>query len=79
MNEYVDANKPWELANHDGMGERLHDVQHLHRGLPHPDDLPKPMLPRLAADVASSIVPPERFADVNKPLGAGPRSVPTST
>ena len=73
VNEYVDANKPWELAKKDGMGERLHDVCstciEAFRIL---TIYLKPMLPRLAADVASFlIVPPEQFADVNKPLGAG--------
>ena len=73
VNEYVDANKPWELAKKDGMGERLHDVCstciEAFRIL---TIYLKPMLPRLAADVASFlIVPPGQFADVNKPLGAG--------
>ena len=73
VNEYVDANKPWELAKKDGMGERLHDVCstciEAFRIL---TIYLKPMLPRLAADVASFlIVPPEQFADVNKQLGAG--------
>ena len=73
VNEYVDANKPWELAKKDGMGERLHDVCstciEAFRIL---TIYLKPMLPRLAADVASFlIVPREQFADVNKPLGAG--------
>ena len=26
VNEYVDANKPWELAKQDGMESRLHEV-----------------------------------------------------
>lgn len=26
VNEYVDANKPWELAKHEGQDERLHEV-----------------------------------------------------
>ncbi|MBS0506774.1 MAG: methionine--tRNA ligase [Proteobacteria bacterium] len=73
VNEYVDANKPWELAKKDGMQERLHDVCstciEAFRIL---TIYLKPMLPRLAADVAAFlIVPPEQFADVDQPLGAG--------
>ncbi len=73
VNEYVDANKPWELAKKEGMEARLHDVCstciEAFRIL---TIYLKPMLPRLAADVAHFlIVPPEQFADVNKPLGTG--------
>ena len=73
VNAYVDANKPWELAKLEGQNERLHDVcttcietfRILAVYL-------KPILPKLAADVAAFlIVPPESFADVDKPLGAG--------
>ena len=42
VNEYVDQNKPWELAKQAGHGgapaRRVHD---LHRGLPPDDDLPE--------------------------------------
>ena len=73
VNAYVDANKPWELAKQEGQDARLQDVCstciEAFRIL---TIYLKPMLPRLAADVASFlIVPPEQFADVNKPLGAG--------
>ena len=73
VNAYVDANKPWELAKLEGQNERLHDVcttcietfRILAVYL-------KPILPKLAADVAVFLmVPPESFADVDKPLGAG--------
>ena len=73
VNAYVDANKPWEVAKLEGQNERLHDVcttcietfRILAVYL-------KPILPKLAADVAVFLmVPPETFADVDKPLGAG--------
>ncbi|AVO35650.1 methionine--tRNA ligase [Ottowia oryzae] len=73
VNAYVDANKPWELAKLEGQNERLHDVcttcietfRILAVYL-------KPILPKLAADVAVFLmVPPETFADVDNPLGAG--------
>ncbi len=73
VNAYVDANKPWELAKLEGQNERLHDVcttcietfRILAVYL-------KPILPKLAADVAVFLmVPPETFADVDTPLGAG--------
>ncbi|MHA7598632.1 methionine--tRNA ligase [Alicycliphilus sp. T452] len=73
VNEYVDANKPWELARKESMEARLHDVCstciEAFRIL---TIYLKPMLPRLAADVAAFlIVPPEQFADAARPLGAG--------
>ncbi|WP_394682274.1 methionine--tRNA ligase [uncultured Comamonas sp.] len=73
VNSYVDANKPWELAKKDGMEQRLHDVCTVcieaFRIL---TIYLKPILPGVAAEVANFlIVPPEQFADVDKPLGAG--------
>jgi len=73
VNEYVDANKPWELAKKEGMQARLHDVCttciEAFRML---TIYLKPMLPQVAADVASFlIVPPEQFGAVERPLGAG--------
>ena len=73
VNSYVDANKPWELAKQEGMDARLHDVCttciEAFRML---TIYLKPMLPRVAAEVAHFlIVPPEQFDDVAKPLGAG--------
>ncbi|MBS0392237.1 MAG: methionine--tRNA ligase [Proteobacteria bacterium] len=73
VNEYVDANKPWELARKEGMEARLHDVCttciEAFRML---TIYLKPMLPQVAADVAHFlIVPPEQFADVERALGAG--------
>ena len=73
VNAYVDLHKPWELAKLPGQNERLHDVctacieafRILAIYL-------KPILPKVAADVALFLmVPPETFADVDTPLGAG--------
>ncbi len=73
VNAYVDLHKPWELAKAPGQDERLHDVctacieafRILAIYL-------KPILPKVAADVALFLmVPPETFADVDSPLGAG--------
>ena len=73
VNSYVDANKPWELAKKEGMDARLHDVCttciEAFRIL---TIYLSPILPGVAAEVARFlIVPPESFADVDKPLGAG--------
>jgi methionyl-tRNA synthetase len=54
-------------------------VHDLHRSLPHPDHLPEPILPGVAAEVAFLIVPPESFADVVKPWAQATRSASTST
>ncbi len=73
VNAYVDQNKPWELAKQAGMEARLHDVcsccieafRILAICL-------KPILPRLAAEVAVfTMTPPECFDDALRPLGAG--------
>ncbi len=73
VNEYVDANKPWELAKQAGMEARLHDVctvcietfAMLTAYL-------KPVLPLLASQVESFLaVAPLTFASVEQPLGAG--------
>ena len=73
VNGYVDANKPWELAKKEGMEGRLHDVCstciEAFRIL---TIYLKPILPKLAADVAFFLmVPPESFDDVKTPLGEG--------
>ena len=73
VNTYVDANKPWELAKKEGMEGRLHDVCstciEAFRIL---TIYLKPILPKLAADVAFFLmVPPESFDDVKTPLGEG--------
>ncbi|WP_287805999.1 methionine--tRNA ligase [Diaphorobacter sp.] len=73
VNSYVDANKPWELAKQEGMEARLQDVCttciEAFRIL---TIYLKPILPQVAAEVARFlIVPPEQFAEVAHPLGAG--------
>ena len=73
VNAYVDANKPWEIAKSPDQYERLQDVCttciEAFRIL---TIYLKPILPKLAADVAFFLmVPPEDFADVKTPLGPG--------
>ncbi|MET4577915.1 methionine--tRNA ligase [Ottowia thiooxydans] len=73
VNAYVDQNKPWELAKQDGMDGRLHDVCTVcieaFRIL---TIYLKPILPKLAADVAAFLIlPPEDFANVQQALGKG--------
>jgi methionyl-tRNA synthetase len=72
VNEFVDANKPWELAKQAGQDARLHDVCSVcieaFRLL---TIYLKPMLPKLAADVEAFLqVPPLQFADAQRALGA---------
>ena len=73
VNEYVDANKPWELAKKDGMDTRLHDVctvciesfRLLTLFL-------KPVLPALAASVESFLkIAPLEWRDANVALQTG--------
>ncbi|HEY0200056.1 MAG TPA: methionine--tRNA ligase, partial [Burkholderiaceae bacterium] len=73
VNEYVDANKPWELAKQQGQDARLHDVcsacieafRLLTLYL-------KPVLPALAAQVEAFLhVAPLASADAQDLLGAG--------
>ena len=73
VNEYVDANKPWELAKEPAQGERLHDVCttciEAFRIL---TIYLKPVLPALAAQVEGFLqVSPFSFADAQTPLGTG--------
>jgi methionyl-tRNA synthetase len=73
VNEYVDQNKPWELARQDGMDARLLDVCtsciEAFRLL---TIYLKPVLPALAASVESFLnIAPLSFADAARPLGAG--------
>ena len=73
VNEYVDANKPWELAKKEGMESRLHDVCttciEAFRVL---TVLLKPVLPGLAAQVEAFLnIDPMTFANASQPLGAG--------
>ena len=73
VNEYVDANKPWELARQDGMETRLQEVCstciEAFRLL---SIYLKPVLPALAAQVEAFLkVEPLLFADAARLLGAG--------
>ncbi|HEX5388860.1 MAG TPA: methionine--tRNA ligase subunit beta, partial [Burkholderiaceae bacterium] len=73
VNEYVDANKPWELAKQDGQDARLQDVCstciEAFRLL---SIYLKPVLPSLAAQVEAFLqVPALAFADAARLLGAG--------
>jgi methionyl-tRNA synthetase len=75
VNEYVDANKPWELAKKEGMEARLHDVCTVcieaFRVL---TTYLKPVLPALAAQVEAFLNTRALvFADVDTALGAGHR------
>ncbi len=73
VNEYVDANKPWELAKQQGMDARLHDVCttciEAFRLL---TVYLKPVLPVLAGQVEAFLAtPPLTTASANTLLGAG--------
>ena len=73
VNEYVDANKPWELAKQAGSDVRLHDVCttciEAFRLL---SVMLKPVLPSLAAAVESFLqVEPLNFTLATRALGAG--------
>jgi methionyl-tRNA synthetase len=72
VNEYVDQNKPWELAKLAGQEAVLHDVCSVcieaFRLL---TIFLKPVLPELAAQVEGFLrVEPMRFADASRALGA---------
>lgn len=73
VNEYVDQNKPWELAKKEGMEGRLHDVctvcieafRLLTLYL-------KPVLPALAIQVEEFLrIAPMAWVDAQRELGAG--------
>ena len=73
VNEYVDANKPWELAKKEGMEARLHDVCTVCIGAFRLLTLYlKPVLPRLAGSVESFLhIAPLQWADATVALNAG--------
>ena len=73
VNEFVDANKPWELAKQEGQDARLQDVcstcmeafRLLSLAL-------KPVLPALVANVETFLnIPPLQFAQGQQRMGAG--------
>jgi methionyl-tRNA synthetase len=73
VNEYVDQNKPWELAKQEGQEARLHDVcstcLEAFRLL---TLVLKPVLPALAQQVEAFLnIAPLTFADAQQLLGAG--------
>jgi methionyl-tRNA synthetase len=73
VNEYVDQNKPWELAKQEGMDARLHDVCttciEAFRLL---SLMLKPVLPSLASNVEKFLnIAPMNFTEVQASLGAG--------
>ncbi|MDF1481705.1 methionine--tRNA ligase [Extensimonas sp. H3M7-6] len=75
VNEYVDQNKPWELAKQPALQERLHDVCttciEAFRLL---TIVLKPVLPVLAAQVEAFLrIAPLTFASAEQALGAGHR------
>jgi methionyl-tRNA synthetase len=75
VNEYVDANKPWELAKQEGMDVRLHDVCTVcMEAFAVLTAYLKPVLPALAAQVESFLnVTPLTFGSASQALGAGHR------
>ncbi|MFM2427374.1 MAG: Methionine--tRNA ligase [Pseudomonadota bacterium] len=73
VNEYVDANKPWDLAKQEGMEARLHDVCtaciEAFRLL---TTMLKPVLPALATQVEAFLnIAPMTFVNASQSLGAG--------
>jgi methionyl-tRNA synthetase len=73
VNEYVDQNKPWELAKQPGMDARLHDVCTVciesFRLL---TIYLKPVLPAVATQVENFLkIAPLQWADAQRALGAG--------
>ncbi|MBT2326781.1 methionine--tRNA ligase [Variovorax paradoxus] len=73
VNEYVDQNKPWELAKQEGMEARLHDVcTTCIEAFRLMTVYLKPVLPMLAAQVEAFLdSAPLVFADAGRLLGAG--------
>jgi methionyl-tRNA synthetase len=75
VNEYVDANKPWELAKQAGMDARLHDVCTVcMEAFAVLTTYLKPVLPTLAAQVETFLcIQPLAFGNVSGALGTGHR------
>jgi methionyl-tRNA synthetase len=73
VNEYVDANKPWELAKQDGADARLQDVcSTCIQAFRLLSIYLKPVLPQLVAQVEAFLqVAPLAFADAEHLLGTG--------
>ena len=75
VNEYVDANKPWELAKKEGMEARLHDVCTVCiEAFSVLTTYLKPVLPVLATQVEAFLnSAPLVLGHASAPLGAGHR------
>ena len=75
VNEYVDANKPWELAKKEGMDARLQDVCTVCiEAFAVLTTYLKPVMPALAAQVEAFLgCMPLAFGNASQPLGAGHR------
>ncbi|MEO8118720.1 MAG: methionine--tRNA ligase [Rhodoferax sp.] len=75
VNEYVDANKPWELAKKEGMDARLQDVCTVCiEAFAVLTTYLKPVLPALALQVETFLnIAPLTFGSASQPLGAGHR------
>ena len=75
VNEYVDANKPWELAKKEGMEARLHDVCTVCiEAFAVLTTYLKPVLPTLATQVEAFLnSAPLMLGQASAPLGAGHR------
>ena len=75
VNEYVDANKPWELAKKEGMDARLQDVCTVCiEAFAVLTSYLKPVLPALAAQVETFLaMGPLSFGSASQALGAGHR------
>ncbi len=75
VNEYVDANKPWELAKQEGMDARLHDVCTVCiEAFAVLTSYLKPVLPALATQVEAFLgIAPLAFGGTSQALGGGHR------
>ena len=75
VNEYVDANKPWELAKQEGMDARLHDVCTVCiEAFAVLTSYLKPVLPALATQVEAFLgIAPLAFGEASQALGSGHR------
>jgi methionyl-tRNA synthetase len=72
-NQYVDDNKPWELAKQEGMEAKLHEACSISLNLFRLLTLYlKPVLPKLAADVEAFLnIAPLQWSDAQELLPAG--------
>jgi methionyl-tRNA synthetase len=73
VNEYVDQNKPWELAKLADQEDQLWEVcTACLEAFRYLTIFLKPVLPRLAQEVEAFLqIPPLQFSDTNSPMGYG--------